>query len=202
MHLTPWIHHCLSSSFSSSVRRHMPNSRGWSEWWTLQTTPVSTELCWQEWAERKRAFPSLVSTSNASLLSRQDWDRQIPSSSCFASIPPAGVYLKDFVFLNDGHPTRLNNGLINFTKLRTICMKVSWCNALWSCDTCPALCESYESCCHVMHMWHDMMSCDVMHVISPQIEELSRYQNSRYSCPRDKHLYRLCLDLHSLSEAE
>ena len=72
-------------------------------------------------------------------------------------IPFFGVYLKDFVFLNDGHPTRLSNGLINFTKLQTICMK---------------------------------------------IEELSRYQYSRYSCPKDKHLHRLCFDLHSLSEAE
>ena len=63
---------------------------------------------------------------------------------------PAGVYLKDFVFLNDGHPTRLSNGLINFTKLRTICMKVG--SSMRSSDTHATHCA-----CSVQ-----VLSCDVM----------------------------------------
>ena len=42
-------------------------------------------------------------------------------------VPFFGVFLKDFVFLNDGPPKILSNGLINFAKLRAIIMKVRTC---------------------------------------------------------------------------
>ena len=72
-------------------------------------------------------------------------------------VPFFGVFLKDFVFLNDGPPKILSNGLINFAKLRAIIMK---------------------------------------------IEELRRYQMSKYNLSSDHNLYRLCKDLRILSEGE
>jgi son of sevenless-like protein len=40
-------------------------------------------------------------------------------------IPFFGLYSKDFVFINDGNPKRLANGLVNFSKLRMVMHRVS-----------------------------------------------------------------------------
>ncbi|KAI9143235.1 ras guanine nucleotide exchange factor domain-containing protein [Paraphysoderma sedebokerense] len=40
-------------------------------------------------------------------------------------IPFFGLFLKDLLFINDGNPKKLENGLINFSKLRTITSKIS-----------------------------------------------------------------------------
>jgi son of sevenless-like protein len=39
-------------------------------------------------------------------------------------IPFFGLYSKDFVFINDGNPKRLANGLVNFSKLRMVMHRV------------------------------------------------------------------------------
>ncbi len=35
-----------------------------------------------------------------------------------------GVFVRDLVFFNDGNAKKLKNGLINFSKLRTMVLKV------------------------------------------------------------------------------
>lgn len=38
-----------------------------------------------------------------------------------------GVFIRDLIFFNDGNAKKLKNGLINFSKLRTMVLKVNYC---------------------------------------------------------------------------
>ena len=85
--------------------------------------------------------------------------------------------MKDFTFLHDGIPKLLGNGLFNFKKLRDIVDKVS------------------------IYSLYNNFQCVIGDVVSVvQLEELKRYQNSKYTFPIDERIYFYCQ--HSITEAK
>ena len=51
-----------------------------------------------------------------------------------------GVFVRDLVFFNDGNAKKLKNGLINFSKLRTMVLKVRGRDSCaGTCTTCSCV---------------------------------------------------------------
>ncbi len=123
-------------------------------------------------------------------------DHLPPSVSLCMPLTPLGVFMRDLTFFNDGNHKTLKNGLINFSKLRTMVLKVG---AFYAMNVLHTL-QGYLGAPGLFVFIYDPPPPSFLP--TTQFYDLKRYQRSKYFFPPEDKTRDFCRNLWCMSEHE